>query len=97
MFFSGSFFPLATPSSIDDHISFFASALLGLSCSLADDNCVYVEVLLFVEAIVASASLAQEVCNWGFPRGWGLAGWASNANIQICCLPCILNGLYECG
>lgn len=57
MFFSGSFFPLATPSSIEDHISFFASELLGLSGSLEEETCVYVEVLLFVEAIVGSCYL----------------------------------------
>jgi hypothetical protein len=52
IFFSGNFFPLATPSSMDDHISFFASELLGLSGSLGAETCVYVEVLLVEEAIV---------------------------------------------
>lgn len=45
IFFSGSRFPLATPSSIEDHMSFLASSLLGLSWSLEDETCVYVEVL----------------------------------------------------
>jgi hypothetical protein len=53
IFFSGSLFPLATLSNIEDHISFFASALFGLSWSLEAETCVYVEVLLFAEAIVA--------------------------------------------
>lgn len=41
---------------MEDHISFFASALFGLSWSLEVETCVYVEVLLFEEAIAASDS-----------------------------------------
>ena len=37
-------------------MSFFASALFGLSWSLEVETCVYVEVLLFEEAIAASGS-----------------------------------------
>jgi len=61
MFFSGSFFPLATLSSMDDHRSFFESALLGLSWSLEDETCSYVEVRLLAELIVALGSPFQEV------------------------------------
>jgi hypothetical protein len=53
IFFSGSLFPLATLSSMEDHMSFFASALFGLSWSLEAETCVYVEVLSFEAAIVA--------------------------------------------
>jgi hypothetical protein len=49
IFFSGSRFPLATPSSIEDHRSFFASTLFGLSWSLEGENCVYVEALIFLD------------------------------------------------
>jgi hypothetical protein len=51
--FSGSFFPLATLSSIDDHMSFLASELLGLSLSVEVETCVYVDVLWFEEFMVA--------------------------------------------
>jgi hypothetical protein len=64
MFFSGSFFALATPSSMEDHMSFFASELLGLSCSLVDETCVYDEVL-FVEAIVAAAFRFRGLAEFG--------------------------------
>ena len=57
MFFSGSFFPLDTLFNIDDHILFFASELLGRSCSL---DCVYEEILLF-EAILKVDPPLQEV------------------------------------
>jgi hypothetical protein len=53
MFFSGNRFPLATPSNIEDHMSFFASALLGRSWSLGEETWVYVDVLLLEDAIVA--------------------------------------------
>lgn len=47
IFFSGNLFPLATLSSKVNHMSFFASALLGRSCSL---DWVYVEVLFAMMA-----------------------------------------------
>lgn len=53
IFFSGNRFPLATPSSMEDHMSFFESALFGLSWSLEVETWVYVDVLLLEEAIVA--------------------------------------------
>jgi hypothetical protein len=48
-------------------MSFFASALFGLSWSLEVETCVYVEVLLFEEAIVASDS-SQEVIEFRMAR-----------------------------
>jgi hypothetical protein len=77
---------------MEDHISFFASELLGLSWSLEDETCVNVEVLLFVLAIVAYAAPAQESWNWEYHGVGRLAGLSSNASIQIYCLPCIING-----
>lgn len=55
IFFSGNRFPLATPSSIEDHKSFL-SALFGLS-SLEVETCVYVDVRF---AIVAFVPTSQE-------------------------------------
>jgi hypothetical protein len=53
-FFSGKRFPLATLSSIDDHISFFAlSPLFGRSWSLEAETCVYGDILLPEMAITA--------------------------------------------
>lgn len=49
IFFSGRCFALATLSSMEDHMSFLASALFGLSWSL---EVVYVEVLL-LDAMLA--------------------------------------------
>lgn len=48
IFFSGNLLPLATLSNIDDHKSFFASELFGLSWSLDDDKCAYVDTLLLL-------------------------------------------------
>jgi hypothetical protein len=67
IFFSGSLFPLATLSNMEDHMSFFASALFGLSWSLEVETWVYVEVLLFEEAIAASDS-SQEVIEFRMAR-----------------------------
>lgn len=53
IFFSGSLFPLATLSNMEDHMSFFASPLFGLSWSLEAEICVCVDVLSLEEAIVA--------------------------------------------
>jgi hypothetical protein len=72
IFFSGSFFPLATPSSMEDHISFFASELLGRSWSLEDDTCVYVEALFVVAAILAAPLQSQEVCFAQFDDSQGI-------------------------
>jgi len=48
-------------------MSFFASALFGLSWSLEVETWVYVEVLLFEEAIAASDS-SQEVIEFRMAR-----------------------------
>jgi hypothetical protein len=56
IFFSGKRFPLATLSSMDDHISFFWSGLFGISWSLDEETWVYVEVLLFEDTIVELSS-----------------------------------------
>jgi hypothetical protein len=53
MFFSGKRFPLATPSNIEDHISFLVlSPLFGLSGSLDEETCVYVDIRLLEIAMV---------------------------------------------
>jgi hypothetical protein len=58
MFFSGKRFPMATLSSIDDHMSFFAlSPLFGRSWSLEAEICVYVDILLPEMAITAGVAL----------------------------------------
>ena len=58
MFFSGKRFPLATLSSIDDHMSFFAlSPLFGRSWSLEAEICVYVDILLPEMAMTAGVGL----------------------------------------
>lgn len=48
-------------------MSFFASALFGLSWSLDVETCVYVDVLLFEEAIAASdfVSVGASIEGWG--------------------------------
>jgi hypothetical protein len=46
---------------MDDHMSFLASELLGLSWSVEVETCVYVDVLWFEEFMVASGSSVQEV------------------------------------
>jgi len=58
MFFSGKRLPLATLSSIDDHMSFFVlSSLFGRSWSLEAEICVYVDILLLEMAITAGVVL----------------------------------------
>jgi len=54
IFFSGNFFPLETLFSMDDHMLFFASELLGLSWSL---DWVYEEILLFEAMLKVRPSL----------------------------------------
>lgn len=54
MFFSGNRFPLATPSSIDDHMSFLTlSPIFGGSLSLDAEICVYDGIRLLEIAMVA--------------------------------------------
>jgi hypothetical protein len=60
MFFSGKRFPLATLSSIDDHMSFFApSPDFGRSRSLDEEICVYVDILPLEMAIIQRGALER--------------------------------------